>query len=101
MLTDAQQDFGPRSSVIDNGWIADVVGGLPGLDRQVAAVRSLRHAGEDGTSLALDLVPLLRDLHSGAAAGGSGVIKELARSVALKVRCLPAALGDLSALDAA
>jgi len=101
MLTDAQQDFGPRSSVIDNGWIADVVGGLPGLDRQVAAVRSLRHAGEDGTSLALDLVPLLRDLHSGAAAGGSGVIKELASLGGTEGTVLTRALGDLSALDAA
>jgi hypothetical protein len=101
MLTDAQHDFGPRSSVIDNGWIASVLGGLPGLDRQVAAVRSLRHAGEDGTSLALDLVPLLRNLHSGAAAGDSGVIKELASLGGTEGTAIDHALGDLSALDAA
>jgi hypothetical protein len=101
MLSDAQQDFGPRSSVIDNGWIADVLGGLPGLDRQVAAVRSLRHAGEDGTSLALNLVPLLRDLRSGAATGGSGVIKELATLGGTEGTAIERALGDLSALDAA
>ena len=44
-LEDANQDFGQRSSVIDNGWIAGAVGHLPWFDRQVAAVRSLRHAG--------------------------------------------------------
>ena len=64
--------------MFDNGWIAGVVGHLPWFDRQVAAVRDLRHAGEDGTNLAIDLIPLLQNLHSGAASGGSGVIKELA-----------------------
>lgn len=101
MLNDAKQDFGSRSSVIDNGWLAGALASLPGLDRQVAAVRSLRHAGEDGTSLALDLMPLLRDLHSGVAAGGSGVIKQLASLGDTERTAIDRALGDLGALDAA
>jgi hypothetical protein len=101
MLDDAKQDFGQRSSVIDDGWIAGALAGLPGIDRQVAAVRSLRHAGEDGTSLALDLIPLLRDLHSGAAVGGSGVVKELASLGDTQGVAIDRALGDLGALDAA
>jgi hypothetical protein len=101
MLNDAQQDFGSRSSVIDNGWIAGVFAALPGIDRQVAAVRSLRHAGKDGTSLALDLLPLLRDLHSGAGIGGSGVIKQLASLGQTEGTAIVQALSDLTALDAA
>ncbi|MGA8415373.1 MAG: DUF4012 domain-containing protein [Candidatus Dormiibacterota bacterium] len=101
MLNDAKQDFGSRSSVIDNGWIAGALAGLPGVDRQVAAARSLRHAGEDGTNLALDLIPLLRNLHSGSAAGGAGVIKELASLGDVERAAINRALADLGSMDAA
>lgn len=98
-LEDANQDFGQRSSVIDNGWIAGAIGHLPWFDRQVAAVRSLRHAGEAGTNLALDLVPLLQDLHSGSSSGGSGVIKELASLGDTEHSAITRALADLTLLD--
>jgi hypothetical protein len=100
-LNDAKLDFGDRSSVIDNGWIAGVVGHLPWFDRQVAAVRALRHAGEDGTNLAVDLIPLLQDLHSGSASGGSGVgvIKELASLGDTEHPAITRALAALAALD--
>ena len=98
-LEDAKLDFGERSSVIDNGWIAGAVGHLPWFDRQVVAVRALRHAGEDGTDLAIDLIPLLQDLRSGAASGGSGVIKELASLGDTEHAAITRALSDLAALD--
>ena len=98
-LEDAKLDFGDRSSVVDSGWIAGIVGHLPWFDRQVAAGRALRHAGEDGTNLALDLLPLLQDLHSGSASGGSGVIKELASLGNTEHAAITRALGDLTALD--
>ncbi len=101
MLDEAQQDFGPRSSVIDDGWIAGVMSHLPGIDRQVTAVRALRHAGEDGTSLALDLLPVLQDLHSGSSGGGSGVIKELASLGDTERTVISRAIKDLGSLDAA
>jgi hypothetical protein len=100
MLSEAKQDFGQRSSVIDDGWIAGALAHLPWVDRQVAAVRALRHAGEDGTSLALDLIPVLLDLHSGSGAG-SGVIKELASLGTTERTVIHRALGDLGSLDAA
>ncbi len=98
-LNDAKLDFGERSSVIDNGWIAGIVGHLPWFDRQVAAVRALRHAGEDGTDLAIDLIPLLQDLHSGSASGGSGVIKALASVGDTEHSAITRALADLASLD--
>jgi Protein of unknown function (DUF4012) len=100
MLDEAKQDFGQRSSVIDDGWIVGTLAHLPWFDRQVAAVRALRHAGEDGTSLAVDLIPLLRDLHNGSG-GGSGVIKELASLGNTEHAAITRALGDLASLDAA
>jgi hypothetical protein len=100
-LEEAKLDFGDHSSVIDDGWIAGVVGHLPWFDRQVAAVRDLRHAGEDGTDLAIDLIPLLQNLHSGAASGGSGVIKELASLGNTEHAAISRALADLAALDSA
>ena len=102
MLDTAKQDFGQRSSVIDNGWIGGLLSHLPGVDRQVTAVRALRHAGEDGTSLALDLIPVLENLHSGSgAAGGSGVIKELASLGDTEGAAISRAIKDLGSLDAA
>jgi hypothetical protein len=98
-LEAANQDFGQRSSVVDNGWIAGAVAHLPWFDRQVAAVRSLRHAGEAGTNLALDLIPLLQDLHSGSSSGGSGVIKELASLGDTEHSAITRALADLTSLD--
>lgn len=101
MLDGAKQDFGARSSVIDNGWIAGVLSHLPGIDGQVTAVRALRHAGEDGTNLALDLLPVLQDLHSGSSGGGSGVIKELASLGDTERTVISRAIKDLGSLDAA
>ena len=100
MLDEAQLDFGQRSSVVDDGWIAGAVAHLPWVDRQVAAVRALRHAGEAGTSLALDLIPVLRNLHS-SGAGGSGVIRELASLGTSERTVISRALVDLTSLDAA
>jgi hypothetical protein len=102
LLDAAKQDFGDHSSVIDNGWIGGLLGHVPGIDRQVTAVRALRHAGEDGTSLALDLLPVLENLHSGSgAAGGSGVIKELASLGDTEGSAISRAIKDLGSLDAA
>jgi hypothetical protein len=101
MLDEAQLDFGQRSSVVDDGWIAGTLAHLPWIDRQVAAVRVLRHAGEAGTGLALDLIPMLRDLHSGNGAGGSGVVKELASLGTGEHTVISRALADLTSLDAA
>jgi hypothetical protein len=101
MLDEANQDFGQRSSVIDDGWIAGALTDLPWVGRQVAAVRALRHAGEDGTSLALDLIPVLQDLHGGAAGGGSGVIKELASLGDTERTAISRAISDLASLDVA
>lgn len=101
MLDEAQLDFGQRSSVVDDGWIAGTVAHLPWVDRQVAAVRALRHAGEAGTSLALDLIPVLRNLHSNSGVGGSGVIKELASLGTGERTVISRALLDLTSLDAA
>src|ERR1017187_7989322 len=97
MFNEAKQDFGQRSSVIDEGWIAGALARLPGVDRQVAAVRALRHAGEDGTSLALDLIPVLHELHGGS----SGVIKELASLGDTERTAIARAVKDLVSLDAA
>jgi len=101
MLDEAQQDFGQRSSAIDNGWIAGALARLPWVDRQVAAVRSLRHAGEAGTGLALDLIPMLRDLHGGSGSSGSGVIKALATLGDTQHTAIKRALVDLASLDTA
>jgi hypothetical protein len=101
MLDGAKQDFGIRSSVIDDGWIAGVMSHLPGIDRQVTALRDLRHAGEDGTNLALDLLPVLQDLHSGSSGGASGVIKELASLGDTERTVISRAIKDLGSLDVA
>jgi Protein of unknown function (DUF4012) len=101
LLGEAKQDFGPRSSVIEDGWIAGTVAHLPWFDKQVAAVRALRHAGEDGTNLALDLTPLLQKLRSGSGGAGSGVIKELASLGDSERTSINRALRDLASLDAA
>ena len=87
--------------MIDNGWIAGALAALPGIDQQVAAVRSLRHAGADGTSLAVDLLPLLRDLRSGGSTGGTEVIKQLASLGQTERAAILRALSDLNALDGA
>ncbi len=101
LLNAAGRDFGPTSSVIDDGWIAGVLAHLPAIDRQVAAVRSMRHAGDSGTELALDLIPVLQNLHGRSANGGSGAIQELASIGAIERTAINRALMDLASMDAA
>jgi len=101
MLDDAQQAFGQRSSVLDDGWLAGALAHLPWVDRQVAAVRAMRHAGAHGAGLALDLIPVLQRLHSGSGGGGSSVIKALASLGETERTAIDRALGDLGSLDAA
>jgi Protein of unknown function (DUF4012) len=62
LLADAEQDFGPRSTVLADGWIAGVAADLPLLGYQVQAARLLRTAGEDGAIAGTNIVGLVEQL---------------------------------------
>lgn len=72
LLETAQDDLGPRSAVVDDGWLASIAGHLPILGTQVDAARALRRTGLAGTRLGSDLLPLADAVvvpQGGAAAG--------------------------------
>ena len=62
LLADAEQDFGPRSTVLADGWIGGVAADLPLVGSQVTAARLLRTAGEDGAIAGTNIVGLVEQL---------------------------------------
>ena len=61
-LQQAAQDFGARSQLLSDGWLAQIAAHLPWLSGQIAGTNDLRAAGSTGTRFALDLVPLARQV---------------------------------------
>jgi len=61
-LQRASDDFGGKSSMLQDGWLGSVATHLPGLGPQVRTARALRTAGAAGTQLGLDIVALLENV---------------------------------------
>ncbi len=58
-LLQAEADFGERSALLQNGWVAGIATHLPGIGGNVVAAQALRAAGEDGARFGDDLVTLV------------------------------------------
>jgi hypothetical protein len=58
-LLQAEADFGERSALLQNGWVAAIATHLPGVGGNVVAAQALRTAGEDGARFGVDLVTLV------------------------------------------
>jgi hypothetical protein len=61
-LQSAAADFGDKSSLVQDGWLAEAASHLPWLSDQVAGVRALRRAGAAGIQLGADVVEVLHDV---------------------------------------
>ena len=73
-----QDDFGTRSEILSDGWIADIATHIPGISANVNAARRLRTAGEDGTRLGLDVIGLVEQvIPASAPAGGPSPFQRL------------------------
>ena len=97
-LQAALLDFGPRSQVLSDGWLAQIAAHLPGLSGQVSGTNALRAAGSTGTRFALDIVPLARQIV--ASGTGSAPASPLQRIIAAADQQQPAirtAVADLAA----
>ena len=69
-LQQAALDFGARSGLLSDGWLAQIGMHLPWLSDQLNGTRALRAAGRTGTRFALDIVPLAQQVVS----TGSGAV---------------------------
>lgn len=97
-LQAALLDFGPRSQVLSDGWLAQIAAHLPWLSGQVSGTNALRAAGSTGTRFALDIVPLARQIV--ASGTGSAPASPLQRIIAAADQQQPAirtAVADLAA----
>ena len=101
MLDGAEQDFGARSSVIDNGWIAGVLSHLPGIDRQVDGGARPAPRGGGWDQPRARPAPRAPGPAQRLQRGGSGVIKELASLGDTERTVISRAIKDLGSLDAA
>jgi hypothetical protein len=62
LLVSAAADFGTKSSVLADGWIAGIAIHLPWVGTQLQAARALRTAGEDAAGAGANLVGLAAQL---------------------------------------
>lgn len=98
----AADDFGPRSTVMADGWLAQIGMQLPWLSDQINGTNALRRAGSTGTRVALDIVQLAQ--HVVGTAGSPSPTSPLQGVVALAdqhQRDVRTAAADLSAFQAA
>ena len=58
----AAADFGARSRLLGDGWLADIAQHLPWLSDQINGADALRTAGSSGTRVALDIVRLAQSV---------------------------------------
>lgn len=61
-LQQAALDFGARSGLLSDGWLAQIGMHLPWLSDQLNGTSVLRAAGRTGTRFALDIVPLAQQV---------------------------------------
>jgi hypothetical protein len=61
-LRAAEDDFGARSEILGDGWLAGIATHVPGISANVEGARRLRTAGEDGTRLGLDVIGLVEQV---------------------------------------
>jgi hypothetical protein len=100
LLHRASADFGVKSTIVEDGWLARAGDHLPLVGDQVRVAQALRQTGIAGVRLGLDVVPLLSDLLPDP----SDHAPALTRVVTAAVRNRPAldrATADVAALSAA
>lgn len=71
-LERAADDFGPRSSILSDGWLAQIGMHLPWISDQINGTNALRAAGATGSSVAIDIARLaLAVVPAGAGSAGA------------------------------
>ena len=73
----AEDDFGARSEILGDGWLADIATLIPGISTNVEAARELRTAGEDGTRLGLDVIGVVEQVIPSSTPAGTTTLERL------------------------
>ncbi|MBV8529066.1 MAG: DUF4012 domain-containing protein [Candidatus Dormibacteraeota bacterium] len=97
-LQQALLDFGSRSHVLSDGWLAQLGTHLPWLSDQLNGTTALRVAGTTGTRFALDVVQLAQQVVSTGT--GAAPVSPLQRIVAVadqRQAAIGTAVSDLAA----
>ena len=76
-LRAAEDDFGARSEILGDGWLADIATCIPGISTKVEAARELRTAGEDGTRLGLDVIGVVAQVIPSSTPAGTTTLERL------------------------
>ena len=101
-LQQASLDFGARSQLLSDGWLAQIGMHLPWLSDQLNGTSALRAAGLTGTRFALDVVPLAQQVVSNGS--GAAPASPLQRIVTVAVQqhaAIHSAVADLAAFQRA
>lgn len=99
-LQQAALDFGARSSVLSDGWLAQVGTHLPWLSDQLTGTAALRAAGTTGTRFARDVVQLAQQVVStGAGAAPASPLQRIVTVADQRQGAIRAAVSDLGAFQ--
>ncbi|MGA8415348.1 MAG: DUF4012 domain-containing protein [Candidatus Dormiibacterota bacterium] len=98
LLVSAAADFGAKSSILGDGWIADISARLPWVGDQLQAARSLRTAGEDAAAAGASLVGLAAQLADPGTAQQT-LLQRMARIATQSAPILASAQSRLNALS--
>lgn len=99
-LQQAALDFGSRSSVLSDGWLAQVAMHLPWLSDQLEGTNALRDAGTTGTRFALDVVRLARQVVStGTGTAPASPLQRIVTVADQRQAAIRTAVADLAAFQ--
>ena len=101
-LEQAALDFGGRSRLLSDGWLAQIGMHLPWFSDQLNGTDALRAAGTTATQFALDVVPLAQQVVStGSGAAAASPLQRIVTVADQQHAAIQKAVSDLSAFQRA
>ena len=101
-LQQAALDFGARSRLLSDGWLAQLGMHLPWLSDQLNGTNALRAAGTTGTRFALDIVPLAQQVVStGSDVAAASPLQRIVTVADQRHGAITTAMADLAAFQRA
>ena len=101
-LQQAALDFGARSRLLSDGWLAQIGMHMPWLSDQLNGTNALRAAGTSGTQFALDIVPLARQVVSaGSGAAPASPLQRIVTVADQQQTAIRSAIADLAGFQRA
>ena len=99
-LLQAALDFGARSQLLSDGWLAQIAVHMPWASGQLNGINALRAAGATGTRFALDIVPLAQQVVSaGSVAGPASPLQRIVAVADAHSAAIRSAVADLAAFQ--